>query len=169
MAGALNVAGGAVGSLFSPFTGFAEAVTPDLGVTEAIMNTRAGQEIARLAQENPRTAQNLGNIAEIASVVPGMGVFGKFMNAVADNTPTKVKGFYDSPSPVSKAYATAEAVAPNLGYAVNQLFNPVAQAERRVIGTGQGRRNEYVTKSRDATPRRLIPEELSANSCMQAK
>ena len=145
--GALNVAGGAVGSLLSPFTGFAEAVTPDLGVTEAIMNTRAGQEIARLAQENPRTAQNLGNIAEIASVVPGMGMFGKAMNAVADNTPTKVKGFYDSPSPVSKAYATAKAVAPNLGYTLNQLFNPVAQAEKRVIGTGQGRRNEYVTKA----------------------
>ena len=54
-------AGGAVGSMLSPFTGFAETVTPDLGVTEAIMNTRAGQEIARLAQENPRAAQNLGN------------------------------------------------------------------------------------------------------------
>lgn len=145
--GALNVAGGAVGSMLSPFTGFAETVTPDLGVTEAIMNTRAGQEIARLAQENPRAAQNLGNIADITSVIPGMGMFGRAVNALSDNVPTKVKGFYDSPNPVSKAYATAKAAVPNLGYTIDQLFNPVSQAEKRVIGTGQGRRNEYVTKA----------------------
>lgn len=145
--GALNVAGGVVGSALSPFTGFAETVTPDLGVTEALMNTQAGQELARLAQENPRAAQNIENILEISSVVPGMGMFGRAMNALSDNVPTKVKGFYDSPSPISKAYATAKASVPNLGYTLDQLFNPVSQAEKRVIGTGQGRRNEYVTKA----------------------
>lgn len=145
--GVLNMLGGAAGAVLSPVTGLAEAVTPNLGVTDYLMNTSAGQKVQQLAQEYPRTAQNIGNALEIASVTPLAGMGGRILNAVAENTPTKITGFYDSPNPISKGYATAKAAVPGAYSVLDQLFNPRAIAERNLIGTGRRRREEYVTKA----------------------
>ena len=94
-------------------------------------------------RENPRATEGLFNLAEIASLGR---LTPRVLNSLADNAPTKMEGFYDSPNPISQATAAAKAVAPNTGYIIDQLVNPYSMATRDVIGAGQGRRNEYISR-----------------------
>lgn len=137
-----QTAGGAR-TVLSPVSGPVEAVTPDLGVTDALMSTSGGQALQRLAKENPRTTKNLANLAEGASWFPGMKFIGRAANALVDNMPTKIPGFYDSPNPINKAIATGKVALPATLGMFEQLFSPRSMAERRIIGTGWGRRAEY--------------------------
>ena len=140
----LAQAAGTAGWTLSPVTGTAEQLTPDLGVTKRVMQSGAGQQAQQLAQEYPRTARNVGNALEAGSWFPGMRMLGRTANAIIDNTPTQMEGFY-SGNPVGAAgKAGAGAIIP----AVSQMFRPQRQAERRVIGTGRGRRGEYVNNAK---------------------
>lgn len=137
----LAQAAGTAGAVLSPITGTADALTPDLGVTQAIAQSNVGQQVGQVLQQYPRTTRNVSNALEAGSWFPGARFMGRSLNALMDNTPTEMPGFY-SGNPVG---AFANATVPAIPGMFNQLFNPRAAAERRVIGTGQGRRTEYVT------------------------
>ena len=139
---ALNVAGG-FNRAMSPVTGLVNTVLPDLGITERIMQTDLGQRATQLAAENPRAAATLGSLADIGMLRGGASSIPASLQAIADNTPTKIEGFYNSPDPMNKLMSTLKAAGPNVGLAVQQGFSPQAQATRRVIGTGEGRKAEY--------------------------
>ena len=94
---ALETAGG-MNTVLTPATGLFSAITPNLGVTERLMNTNLGQRALQLAQQNPRAAAVLGAGADIGLARTGVGALTQSLGAVADNTPTKVPGFYDSPN-----------------------------------------------------------------------
>ena len=141
--GAGNVATGGLQALMSPVSGPVEAALPNLGVTEAAMNYVDGTRAGQLMRENPRGTEGLFNLAEIASLGR---LTPRALNSLADNAPTKMEGFYASPNPINQATAAAKAVAPNTGNIIDQLVNPYSMATRDVIGTGQGRRNEYVSR-----------------------
>ena len=141
--GAANVATGGLQALMSPVSGPVEAALPNLGVTEAAMKYVDGTKAGQLMHENPRGTEGLFNLAEIASagrLTP------RALNSLADNAPTKMEGFYASPNPLNKVTSAAKAVAPNTGNIIDQLVNPYSMATRDVIGTGQGRRNEYISR-----------------------
>lgn len=132
---------GSVGTVLSPITGAIDVVLPDLGVVDALKETEVGQRVGQVVQEYPRTVRNVGNVLEAGSFIPGVKFSGKMLNALMDNTPTKMEGFY-SGKPIE---AFINATVPAVPSMFSQLFNPRVAAERRVIGTGQGRRKEYVT------------------------
>jgi hypothetical protein len=139
---ALTTAGGFNRAL-SPITGLVNTVVPDLGITERIMQTDVGQRASQLASQNPRAAATLGAVADIGMLRGGASSIPASLQAVADNTPTKIEGFYRSPDPMNKIVSTLNAAVPNVGLAVTQGFSPTAQARRRVLGTGEGRTQEY--------------------------
>jgi hypothetical protein len=139
---ALNVAGN-INTSMSPVTGLFNTLIPNLGVTERLMNTGVGQQALQLAQQNPRAAAVAGALMDMGLTRTGGGALSQSMGAVADNTPTKVPGFYDSPNPLNKLKATASAAVPNVPLAIKQGFTPSGQEQRRVIGTGPARRQEY--------------------------
>jgi hypothetical protein len=139
---ALETAGG-MNTVLSPVTGLFNSIIPNLGVTERIMNTNLGQRALQLAQQNPRAAAVLGAGADMGLARTGGGAFTQSLGAVADNTPTKVPGFYDSPNPLNKLKSTVSAAAPNVPTAIRQGFTPEGQAYRRAIGTGRARGREY--------------------------
>lgn len=132
---------GNVATVLSPITGAVDVLIPDLGVVDALKETEVGQQIGQVVQEYPRTVRNVGNALEAGSFIPGATFTGKMLNALMDNTPTKMEGFY-SGKPIE---AFTNATVPAIPSMFSQLFNPRVAAERRVIGTGQGRRDEYVT------------------------
>jgi hypothetical protein len=135
-----------------------EANTPDLGFTEAVMNSELGQGAQQLAKEYPRTARNLGNALEAGSWFPGMKMLGRVANATIDNMNTELPGFY-SGNPIGAVAKGATAAVPGM---LSQLFSPRRQAERRVIGTGKGRRNEYVTSPKQG----VVMGSMLANSAL---
>jgi hypothetical protein len=141
--GASNVVTGGLQALMSPVSGPIEAALPNLGVTEAAMKYVDGTKAGQLMRENPRGTEGLFNLAEIASLGR---LTPRVLNSLADNAPTKMEGFYSSPNPLNKVTSAAKAVAPNTGNIIDQLVNPYSMATRDVIGTGQGRRNEYVSR-----------------------
>ena len=141
--GAMNAVTGGLQALMSPVTGPVEAALPNLGVTEAAMNYIDGTRAGKMMRENPRATEGLFNTAELLSLGR---LTPRTLNSLADNAPTKMEGFYASPNPLNKATAAAKAVAPNTGNIIDQLVNPWSMATRDVIGTGQGRRNEYVSR-----------------------
>jgi predicted transcriptional regulator len=141
--GASNVVTGGLQALMSPVSGPVEAALPNLGVTEAAMKYVDGTKAGQLMRENPRGTEGLFNLAEIASLGR---LTPRVLNSLADNAPTKMEGFYSSPNPLNKVTSAAKAVAPNTGNIIDQLVNPYSMATRDVIGTGQGRRNEYVSR-----------------------
>ena len=141
--GASNVVTGGLQALMSPVSGPIEAALPNLGVTEAAMKYVDGTKAGQLMRENPRGTEGLFNLAEIASLGR---LTPRALNSLADNAPTKMEGFYASPNPLNKVTSAAKAVAPNTGNIIDQLVNPYSMATRDVIGTGQGRRDEYVSR-----------------------
>lgn len=149
--GLLNAAAGVVNAAVSPATGAIRSVTPDLGLFEAAINAAAntglGKKAIELSQANPRATEALLNIADLLAIKGSGQLFSKSFNALAENSPTKMEGFYKSPSPMSKGVAVAKASGPEVFNAINQMYNPMAGATRRVIGTGKGRRDEYVTRA----------------------
>jgi hypothetical protein len=139
---ALNTAGN-INTAISPVTGLFNTLIPNLGVTERLMNTGVGQQALQLAQQNPRAAAVAGSLMDMGLTRTGGGALSQSLGAVADNTPTKIPGFYDSPNPLSKLRATASAAVPNVPQAIKQGFTPSGQEQRRVVGTGPARRLEY--------------------------
>ena len=143
----LAQAAGGAGAMLSPVTGTAEALAPpDMGIVRAIAESKVGQQAAQLAGEYPRTTRNLSNALEAGSWFPGMKFGGRMLNALMDNTPTEMPGFYSG----NPAGAFATATVPAIPGMFNQLFNPRAAMERRTVGTGRGRRKEYVTNPKQS-------------------
>jgi hypothetical protein len=145
--GATSDVAGGFGMLLSPLSGALRTMVPNLGVTEALMQTGVGQQVQQVAQEYPRAAEALGNILDIGLMKGGTPMLGRGLNAVADNTPTEIPGFYGSPDPLSKITATAKQAIPGGVDALNQLFTPSGAARRRLMGTGPARTREYVDQT----------------------
>jgi hypothetical protein len=145
--GMLNTLAGVSNAALSPVVGAIGAMTPDIGVTEYIVEQYGDnptvREAIRLAQENPMATEAILNSLDLIGLKGSGRALGKSVNAIAENTPTKLDGFYSSPNPISKAFATAKGVVPNAFYAAKQAFVPSSAATRRVVGTGEGRRKEY--------------------------
>ena len=164
-----DVSGG-FGMLLSPLTGALRTLVPDLGVTEALMQTEAGQKVQQVAEENPRAAEAVTNLLDVGMMKGGAPMLGRGMNAVADNTPTKVTGFYGTNDPLSKMFATAKQAIPGTIDAVSQLFSPIGAARRRVIGTGAGRTREYAdTTARGAAGINEARGNMRASAFMDAQ
>ena len=144
----LSQLGGTVSATLSPIIGTAEHLTPNLGVTESVVGSPAGQLASEKIQEYPRTARNVGNALEAGSWFPGARYGGRVITALADNMPTEMKGFYSGNQLGALTKAVGGAIVP----AVGQMFSPQAQATRRDIGTGKGRTEEYVTNPKQSVP-----------------
>ena len=142
----LAQAAGTVGTALSPITGAAEELTPDLGVGKAIAESSVGQTVGALTKEYPRTTRNTLNALEAGSWFPGAKFLGRTANAVIDNMPTELPGFY-SGNPVGAVAKGATGAVPGM---LAQMLRPQRQAERRVIGTGRGRRAEYVNNPKQS-------------------
>ena len=142
----LAQAAGTVGTALSPITGAAEELTPDLGVSKAIAESSVGQTVGALTKEYPRTTRNTLNALEAGSWFPGAKFLGRTANAVIDNMPTELPGFY-SGNPVGAVAKGATGAVPGM---LAQMLRPQRQAERRVIGTGRGRRAEYVNNPKQS-------------------
>jgi molybdopterin converting factor small subunit len=154
----LAQAAGTVGTALSPITGAAEELTPDLGVSKAIAESAVGQKAGELMKEYPRTTRNTLNALEAGSWFHGAKFLGRTANAVIDNMPTELPGFY-SGNPVGAVAKGATGAIPGM---FGQLFSPKRQAERRVIGTGRGRRSEYVTNPKQS----VVTGSMLANSAL---
>jgi len=142
----LSQAAGTVQTGLSPITGMMEQLIPNLGVTEAIMQSPVGRRGAELVKEYPRTAKNVGNALEAGSFIPAAKFGGRFINALADNMPTEMPGFYSGNQVGAVTKAVGGAVVPTMG----QLFGPSAQATRNTIGTGAVRAEEYVNNPKQS-------------------
>ena len=139
---AVETAGG-FNKLMSPVTGLFTSVMPNFGVTERIMNTGVGQQAMQLAQQNPRAAATVGAMMDIGLMKAAPRALRESLKAVADNTPTDIPKFYESPNPAMKLYRTAQAAVPNVPTAIRQGFTPAGQEYRRTVGTGPARGREY--------------------------
>jgi len=72
------------------------------------------------------------------------------MNTMAENLPTRIEGFYRSPDPASKLQAVSGPAVGAIPNTMYEMFMPNAIAKTRVMGTGRGRRQEYVTDPKAA-------------------
>ena len=143
--GTLNELTGLMKMATSPVTGAVRSVLPMETIGEAV-SAVTPESVKRLAAENPRQAQALGNIAELAGLRAG-GQLGKTgLNSMALNTPTEVPGFYGPVGPIGQGFAAAKVAVPNIGNALNLMYNPSEIARTRQTGAGKARRDEYVTR-----------------------
>jgi len=139
---ALSTAGG-FNKLMSPVTGLFTTLMPNFGVTERLMDTGVGQQALQLAQQNPRAAAATGAVMDIGLMQAAPRALRESLKAVADNTPTDIPKFYESPNPAMKLYRTAQVAGPNVPTAIRQGFTPAGQEYRRTVGTGPARGREY--------------------------
>lgn len=144
--GTLNELTGMTRMLTSPITGAVRSVLPMETIGEAV-SAATPESVKQLAAEYPRQAQAVGNVAELAGIRAG-GLLGKTgLTSVAKNTPTEIPGFYAPVGRVGQLYSTAKVAGPNIGNALNLMYNPFEIAKTRQAGTGKARRDEYVTRA----------------------
>lgn len=143
--GTLNELAGLAQMATSPITGALRSVLPMETIGEAV-SAVTPQAVKDTAAAYPRQAEALGNIAEIALPRTGLNLGKTGLTSLAMNTPTEIPGFYSPVGPIGQGYAAAKVAVPQVGRALNQMFNPLEIARTRQVGTGKGRRNEYVTR-----------------------
>ena len=143
--GTLNELAGMTQMATSPITGALRSVLPMETIGSAV-SAVTPDRVKQLAADYPRQAQALGNIAEIALPKVGLELGKTGLTNLAMNTPTEIPGFYSPVGPVGQAYAAAKVAVPQVGRVLNQMVNPNEIARTRQVGTGAGRRNEYVTR-----------------------
>lgn len=143
--GTLNELTGMTRMLTSPITGAVRSVLPMETIGEAV-SAVTPESVKQLAAEYPRQAQAVGNIAELAGIRGGGQLAKTGLKNVALNTPTEIPGFYSPVGPAGQAVAAAKVAGPNIGNALNLMYNPFEVARTRQAGTGKARRDEYVTR-----------------------
>jgi hypothetical protein len=119
------------------------------GITR-MLTSPTPESVKQLAAEYPRQAQAVGNVAELAGLRGSGTLFGNAINTLAENLPTRIDNFYRSPDVASKLQAVAGPAVGAIPNAMYEMFSPEAIAKKRVIGTGRGRRQEYVTDPKKA-------------------
>jgi len=144
--GTLNELSGLVQMASSPFSGIARSVLP-METLGNVVSAITPQAVKDTATTYPRQTEALLNVAELALPRAATDMFKTSLTNVALNTPTKVPGFYGPVGPLGKAYATAKVALPNVLKAANLTYNPFEIAKTRQAGTGQARREEYVTRA----------------------
>lgn len=149
MYGGLNMMAGLAGAALSPLTGTARTVLPTEAISQAVAQ-RIPEGLMETARQYPRQAEAVGNVAELAGLKGSGRLFGDAMNTLAENLPTRIDNFYRSPDPASKLQAVAGPAIGAIPDAMYEMFSPEAIAKKRVIGTGRGRRQEYVTDPKAA-------------------
>tara|TARA_R100001198_G_scaffold95927_2_gene83597 strand:+ start:716 stop:2452 length:1737 start_codon:yes stop_codon:yes gene_type:complete len=149
MYGGLNMMAGLAGAALSPITGAARTVLPTEAISQAVAE-RVPEGLMEAARKYPRQAEAVGNVAELAGLKGSGRLFGDAMNTMAENLPTRIEGFYRSPDPASKLQAVAGPAVGAVPNTMYEMFMPNAIAKTRVMGTGRGRRQEYVTDPKAA-------------------
>lgn len=149
MYGGLNMMAGLAGAALSPITGAARTVLPTEAISQAVAE-RVPEGLMEAARKYPRQAEAVGNVAELAGLKGSGRLFGDAMNTMAENLPTRIEGFYRSPDPASKLQAVAGPAVGAVPNTMYEMFSPEAIAKTRVMGTGRGRRQEYVTDPKAA-------------------
>ncbi len=149
MYGGLNMMAGLAGAALSPITGAARTVLPTEAISQAVAE-RVPEGLMEAARKYPRQAEAVGNVAELAGLKGSGRLFGDAMNTMAENLPTRIEGFYRSPDPASKLQAVAGPAVSAVPNTMYEMFMPNAIAKTRVMGTGRGRRQEYVTDPKAA-------------------
>lgn len=144
--GTLNELAGLMQMATSPVTGALRSVVPMETIGEAV-SAVTPQAVKDTAAAYPRQAEALGNIAELAFPRVGLELGKTGLTSVAKNTPTEIPGFYGPVGKVGQLYSTAKVAGPNIGNALNLMFNPAEIARTRQAGTGKARRDEYVTRA----------------------
>ena len=147
--GTLNELTGITRMLTSPITGAARSVLPTETIGQAV-SAITPESVKQLAAEYPRQAQAIGNVAELAGLRGSGTLFGNALNTLAENLPTRLEGFYRSPDVASKLQAVAGPAVGAIPNTMYEMFMPEAIAKTRVMGTGRGRRQEYVTDPKAA-------------------
>jgi len=147
--GTLNELTGITRMLTSPITGAVRSVLPMETIGEAV-SAVTPESVKRLAAQYPRQAQAVGNVAELAGLRGSGTLFGNTINTLAENLPTRIDNFYRSPDVASKLQAVAGPAIGAIPNTMYEMFSPEAIAKKRVIGTGRGRRQEYVTDPKAA-------------------
>ena len=142
--GGLNMMAGLAGAALSPLTGAARTVLPTEAISQAVVE-RVPEGLMEVARQYPRQAEAVGNVAELAGIKGSGRLFGDAMNTLAENLPTRLEGFYRSPDVASKLQAVAGPAIGAIPNTMYEMFMPEAIAKTRVMGTGRGRRQEYVT------------------------
>lgn len=142
--GGLNMMAGLAGAALSPVTGAARTVLPTETIAQAVAE-RIPEGLMDLARQYPRQAEAVGNVAELAGIKGSGRLFGDALNTLAENLPTRLEGFYRSPDVASKLQAVAGPAVGAIPNTMYEMFMPEAIAKTRVMGTGRGRRQEYVT------------------------
>jgi hypothetical protein len=149
MYGGLNMMAGLAGAALSPITGAARTVLPTEAISQAVAE-RVPEGLMETARRYPRQAEAVGNVAELAGLKGSGRLFGDAMNTMAENLPTRIDNFYRSPDPASKLQALAGPAVGAIPNTMYEMFMPDAIAKTRVMGTGRGRRQEYVTDPKAA-------------------
>ena len=149
MYGGLNMMAGLAGAALSPITGAARTVLPTEAISQAVAE-RVPEGLMEAARKYPRQAEAVGNVAELAGLKGSGRLFGDAMNTMAKNLPTRIEGFYRSPDPASKLQAVSGPAVGAIPNTMYEMFMPNAIAKTRVMGTGRGRRQEYVTDPKAA-------------------
>lgn len=144
--GTLNELAGLAQMATSPVTGALRSVVPMETIGQAV-SAVTPQVVKDTAAAYPRQAEALGNIAEIALPRVGLQLGKTGLTSLAKNTPTEVPGFYGPVGPAGQAVAAAKVAGPNIGNALNLMYNPFEIARTRQAGTGKARRDEYVTRA----------------------
>jgi len=142
--GGLNMMAGLAGAALSPLTGAVRTVLPTEAISQAVVE-RVPEGLMKVARQYPRQAEAVGNVAELAGIKGSGRLFGDAMNTLAENLPTRLEGFYRSPDVASKLQAVAGPAIGAIPNTMYEMFMPEAIAKTRVMGTGRGRRQEYVT------------------------
>jgi len=142
--GGLNMMAGLAGAALSPITGAVRTVLPTEAISQAVVE-RVPEGLMKVARQYPRQAEAVGNVAELAGIKGSGRLFGDAMNTLAENLPTRLEGFYRSPDVASKLQAVAGPAIGAIPNTMYEMFMPEAIAKTRVMGTGRGRRQEYVT------------------------
>jgi len=149
MYGGLNMMAGLAGAALSPITGAARTVLPTEAISQAVAE-RVPDGLMEAARTYPRQAEAVGNVGELTGLKGSGRLFGDAMNTMAENLPTRIEGFYRSPDPASNLQAVAGAAVGAVRTIMYEMFMPNAIAKTRVMGTGRGRRQEYVTDPKAA-------------------
>ena len=102
-------------------------------VGEAVQDTSLFKAGAELARQNPRTAEFLGDVGKIASVVPVGRIVKSSVNEPVLAMNTMIPENY-SGLPGAEIYGSAKTFAKTLPTAVKDAFSPSAQAALRETG-----------------------------------
>ena len=140
-----------VGDIAQPFEGLGEYI-PDMvkeGAMElarGVMDTGPAKYAAKYMEENPRAARNIAMAINTAELLPigrlATGGGGEILNAGIQEVKTHLPGFYAGGPQSVQAFS--KGVVEGVPNALKTAVSPQMRAQRREVGTGQTRVNEFL-------------------------